>query len=635
MKTFLANICLAVAFALLPIHSAFAQGAIGGEENQITESRMPTVLTIEIEDMNSSSFPVDIPFTMSGSPATVYLAVYTNLGDADLPGLTVEGDFNWHTYQEVNYALWVSPGSRFEPGSHSIRWDGNDMNGNQVDPNASYRFFIVGLDDQAPINMVGYANERHTAESCLARDQNGDLFIVTGGSTQRLTADGPRHLFLTRVGTNWLETPGAWQAIDVENELMTVFHEDDVMPAEWQGGGNGKQYGSLPGDFYGDSWDGTVYGSIKFNVDPANGQVTLDRNFGTEGDGRMKFEPFSDGNLAVGSTGIDVWKGRLYYPIYDRGRDAPAHANVGIQDAATGEVIDVLDLSDWLVVDVGEGNQAFSPHDIWVDDTGIYIVGYAGSQHVKITLDGELKWLNDNGDGFADRRNADTGEFDYGAFSITPWNTSGSGSKDGWGFAFIPLLGSTTSTVDILGPDGTGILHMVATHAPAHWPQWVESIEEDGPYDGLYWDIGSRRGGGTDPWDVPDFTGFPSRQAIHFPFDTKTALINPDTDATVVEAIEGAGLPDKYALDNAFPNPANPQTTIRFSIPLDENVMLQIYNLSGQQVKTLHQGWVEAGAYQSAWDGTDDSGASVASGVYLYTLQAGSFFEAKKLTLLK
>ena len=94
-------------------------------------------------------------------------------------------------------------------------------------------------------------------------------------------------------------------------------------------------------------------------------------------------------------------------------------------------------------------------------------------------------------------------------------------------------------------------------------------------------------------------------------------------------------MPDKYALDNAVPNPANPQTTIRFSIPRDENVMLQIYNLSGQQVKTLHQGWVEAGAYQSAWDGTDDAGASVASGVYLYTLQAGSFFEAKKLTLLK
>ena len=204
--------------------------------------------------------------------------------------------------------------------------------------------------------------------------------------------------------------------------------------------------------------------------------------------------------------------------------------------------------------------------------------------------------------------------FRSGAFSLTPWNTSGSGSKDGWGFAFLPLLGSTTSTVDIMGPDGTGILHMVPTHAPAHWPQWVESIEEDGPYDGLYWDIGSRRGGGTDPWDVPDFTGFPSRQAIHFPFDTKTALINPGGSPTAVEELASDATPASYVLADAYPNPANPESSIQFSLPKDEHVVLEIYNLSGQLVKTLHDGHVAAGVYKSVWDGTDESGASMASG---------------------
>lgn len=626
---------LAAAFVVLSTGALFAQGAIGSEDNQITESRLPTVLTVSVDDVNASSFPIDVPFTTEGSAATVYLAVYTNHSDADLPGLTVEGEVNWHTYQEVNTAVFVSPGSRFEAGSHTISWNGNDMSGNGVDPSGSYRFFIVALDDQAPINMVAYTNARHTAESTFARDGNGDLFTLTGGSASRLTADGPRQLFLSKVGTNWLETPTAWQAIDVEDVLMPVSHTDDIMPAVWQGGGNGKQYGSLPGDFYGDSFDGTVYGSIKFNVDPANGQVTLDTNYGSEGDGRQKFEPFSDGNLVNGSTGIDVWDGRLYYPTYDRGGDAPAHANVGVQDAATGEVIDVLDLSEWIVVDVGAGNQAFSPHDIWVDGTGVYVVGYAGSQHVKITLDGELKWVNDNGDGFADRVNPETGDFDYGAFSLTPWNTSGSGSKDGWGFAFIPLLGSTTSTVDILGPDGTGILHLVATHAPAHWPQWVESIEEDGPFDGLYVDIGSRRGGGTDPWDVPDFTGFPGRQALHFPFDTKTALINPGSSSTDVAEVAAEALPNSYSLDNAYPNPFNPETTIRFSLPKGESVSLQIYNTTGQLVKTLHQGFVEAGTYESVWDGTDEDGRNAASGLYVYRLVAGNFTESKRVTFLK
>ena len=170
---------VAGALVALTAGMAAAQGAIGSEGNQVTESRMPTVLTVEVEDMTVSSFPVDIPFTTSGSAATVYLAVYTNLSDADLPGLTTEGELNWHTYQEIDYALHVSPGSRFEPGSHSITWDGTDMNGNAVDPSGSYRFFIVALDDQAPINMVGYTNARHTQESCLARDQNGDLFILS------------------------------------------------------------------------------------------------------------------------------------------------------------------------------------------------------------------------------------------------------------------------------------------------------------------------------------------------------------------------------------------------------------------------------------------------------------------------
>ena len=623
------------AMLLFSVGTVFAQGAIGGEDNQITESRMPTVVTVDIADVNSSSFPVNIPFSMTGSAATVYLAVYTNLSDSELPGLTTRGEINWHTYQEVNYALHVSAGSRFEAGSHSLSWDGTDIDGNAVDPSGSYRYYVIALDDQAPINMVAYTNARHTAESALARDGNGDLFTLTGGGASRLTADGPRHMIISKVGTNWLETPGAYQSIDVEDELMTVAHTDDIVPAQWQGGGNGKQYGSLPGDFYGDSWDGTVYGAVKFNVDPANGQVTLDRNWGTEGDGRMKFAPFSDGNYKNGSTGIDSWDGRLYYPTYDRGGDLPAHSQVGIQDAATGEVIDVLDISEWNVIDVGAGNQAFSPHDIWVDATGVYVVGYAAPLHVKVTLEGELMWTNNNGDGFADSRNPDTGEYDFGSFALTPWNTSGSGSKDGHGFAFIPLLGATSATVDILGPDGTGILHMLASHAPVHWPQWVESIEEDGPYDGLYWDIGSRRGGGTDPMDVPDYTGFPARQAIHFPYDSKSALINPGGAATAVEALDLATLPSSHSLDDASPNPFNPEATIRFSLPQDEQVVLQVFNLQGQLVKTLHQGHVAAGTYQSVWDGTDETGASMASGVYLYNLQAGRFSQTKKMTLLK
>ena len=180
---------ISAAMLLFSVGAVFAQGAIGGEDNQITESRMPTVVTVDIADVNSSSFPVNIPFSMTGSAATVYLAVYTNLSDSELPGLTTRGEINWHTYQEVNYALHVSAGSRFEAGSHSLSWDGTDIDGNAVDPSGSYRYYVIALDDQAPINMVAYTNARHTAESALARDGNGDLFtLVVLTSPVRLTS---------------------------------------------------------------------------------------------------------------------------------------------------------------------------------------------------------------------------------------------------------------------------------------------------------------------------------------------------------------------------------------------------------------------------------------------------------------
>ena len=117
----------------------FAQGQIGDRSLTITESRMPTVLTVRVEDLDIADFPVDIPFTMTGSPATVYLAVYTNLAAEELPGKTVAGDFGWHTYQGINTAVYVSPGVRFEPGSHTLQWDGRDAHGNAVSPRVRVR----------------------------------------------------------------------------------------------------------------------------------------------------------------------------------------------------------------------------------------------------------------------------------------------------------------------------------------------------------------------------------------------------------------------------------------------------------------------------------------------------------------
>jgi hypothetical protein len=96
------------------------------------------------------------------------------------------------------------------------------------------------------------------------------------------------------------------------------------------------------------------------------------------------------------------------------------------------------------------------------------------------------------------------------------------------------------------------------------------------------------------------------------------------------------GLPTEFALDQNFPNPFNPSTTIRFSLPKESPVTLVIYNVLGVSVRTLVNGEnLNAANHQVAWDGKDDNGLTVPSGVYLYRISAGAFQTAKKMTLLK
>ena len=96
-------------------------------------------------------------------------------------------------------------------------------------------------------------------------------------------------------------------------------------------------------------------------------------------------------------------------------------------------------------------------------------------------------------------------------------------------------------------------------------------------------------------------------------------------------------LPETYRLEQNFPNPFNPATTIHFAIPPSHSgmVKLEIYNIQGEKIKTLVNERKSAGVYQVVWDGHDQHGKSVPSGLYFYRLQAGSFIQNKKMILIK
>lgn len=93
--------------------------------------------------------------------------------------------------------------------------------------------------------------------------------------------------------------------------------------------------------------------------------------------------------------------------------------------------------------------------------------------------------------------------------------------------------------------------------------------------------------------------------------------------------------PTGYALEQNYPNPFNPTTTISYQLPVNSDVELLIYNMTGQLVRTLVSTMQTAANHKVVWDGRSDAGQKVPSGMYVYTLRAGRFIAHKKLILMK
>ena len=91
----------------------------------------------------------------------------------------------------------------------------------------------------------------------------------------------------------------------------------------------------------------------------------------------------------------------------------------------------------------------------------------------------------------------------------------------------------------------------------------------------------------------------------------------------------------EYRLMPNYPNPFNPETHIRFQTRNAGNVSLKIYNILGQEIATLINGFKESGFYEIRWDGKNNFGTEAASGVYIYTLEANGFSQSRKMIKLK
>jgi hypothetical protein len=132
----------------------------------------------------------------------------------------------------------------------------------------------------------------------------------------------------------------------------------------------------------------------------------------------------------------------------------------------------------------------------------------------------------------------------------------------------------------------------------------------------------------TATWDVVATDGIDETPSSNGPFTVTF-------DVTALSVDEGPAVPEVFALHQNFPNPFNPVTTIAYDIPEVSEVRIEVYNVMGQKIRTLVNRRHEPGYYRVRWNGTNDYGAPVASGMYFYRIQAKDFVRVRKLVLIK
>ena len=100
--------------------------------------------------------------------------------------------------------------------------------------------------------------------------------------------------------------------------------------------------------------------------------------------------------------------------------------------------------------------------------------------------------------------------------------------------------------------------------------------------------------------------------------------------------IDGSdGLLNKYALYPNYPNPFNPETKIHFQLANNSDVQLIIYDILGRKIRTLVSNHLNVGNHVVTWNGLDEDGANVASGMYIYRIEAGDFIDYRKMLLVR
>jgi hypothetical protein len=631
-------------------------GAVGAEtfpgaapvgENFDSEARVPdrsgdpSPLRISTNDVSwNGSGPVSISFNMN-QRARVWVAIY-EVGSNETGPSGPNGAVQRLIPQDKFIA--VTPEADFEAGNSTVRWDGNDWEGNPAGP-GSYSFDVIAFNLLDPATLMFGSNSDFDDNEIDMRDRT--VWTHRVGRYNSNNGDGPQNVHVFHLGTDYIANPNAWDTWDA-SAVWEVVEESGSR-------GGPKPDPDDPNIIYlvNSNWDNEFSGIFKARKNAAAKSLERVTDFGANG--------FADvpGPTTENAMQILVYNDEIIAPNWSQS-DPPA-SSLNVWDKNSGEYLRTYDVREfflrWRVDD--NGNQTFSgggPSSVSADDTGLWLCGWRSTSIIKLDWDGNLIWFNGPGDLYSDQFSEEraaalglTGPAAGGSFQLTIRVTN---DRTGHIAMYTPAANQFGNQYEAMGRDGSGILRLfLSTQIGPFRPgdtnhiswvdenqgrvngHWIGPDRRPGPFDGIYldgnWDLGVN--GPAPEREASEIVDF--LQAFHVPFDLAVGRLG--AGVTAVEADASAGTPDSYALGEAYPNPFNPETTIDFSVPVDGQVSINLYNTAGQLVATLVDNQFRTGAYKATWDARDKQGEPVSSGVYFYRMEAGDFSATHSMTLLK
>ena len=602
-----------LAVALLLASSSFAQVNGGDSTYVLKKSGWPTVLTVGQVSNVGYSFDgstLNIPFTLQGSGATVYLVVYTDWGKTVNPAdFYVAGRAEAVTRAAgLDTMVHVSTSRTFAEGSGTLSWTGVDYHGNAVQ-GGNYTYYVIAIGENEDPTWVGQAGGAWRID---VKKDPPVIYALEWGGTLRAST----------IGTDYMSNPEAVTTWDMAGLVKFAEGGGPAIASLWIPGAKDEE------DilYFAQGLGGAGTGAYKAKIVGAT--VELVQDFGDEGyvdigcDRALGVSGAVDEQHPLGEDDGLLWMGHQGVGC------VPMVAEAWPIDRKTGEVGEILDISDILVQHSldSEGNPrtwvgAFSQHDN--DAKGLLITGHNEERISYWDYDYGMWWMNDKGDWWGDKFDVGDEARETGRL----WIYTGFLSK--WEFAYIVGGGAPYQGV-IFGPDGQGLVQMNFVNTPWSYNDalFVVPPETNPRLSGLYYQSTGQEKFGE---------GLPAT-ILHRPYDIRMAKISTGAGPTNVEEVDGLGAPAEYALNQNYPNPFNPETTLRFAIPergASSVTTVKVYNSSGQLVNTLVNQILGAGEYETVWDGKDSDGMSVSSGLYFSVMRSGDFTAAQKMTLLK